>query len=254
MTAAAFLRVYIPATEADSDVLGLPAAHPTGGPTWRMGEFGIVAESLDEDAEFVDYKGQRYVCPRRPRLRMLESVLAFHNGFSGLGGDIIVPEAAAERAAAELDRLLAGAERSQILTSQWHAPLRWFLLFHPDEKLIGFGGPSPELKYRTTRGKATVRLRRSIDALRKAGMVMVTGELEQLSEWLDGFPATWLVELDYATVIHLFSDEELLFDATCEEIWTSIEALEAGDPMEAHRWYEQAAGRWARPMMITYAN
>lgn len=85
-------------------------------------------------------------------------------------------------------------------------------------------------------------------------MVMVTGELEQLADWLGGFPANWLVELDYATVTHLFSDEDLLFDSTCEEIWKSIDALEAGEPIEAHRWYEQAAGRWARPMMITYAN
>jgi hypothetical protein len=254
MTAAALLRVYIPAAEAGMDVLGLPEASPEAAPTWRIGEFGIVAETLVEDAVFVDYRGQRYVCPRRPRLRMLESVLAFHNGFSGLGGDIIVPEASAVRAAEELERLREHSGRSQILTSQWHVPLRWFVLFHPDEKLIGLAGPSPELKYRTTRTEATVRLQRSVKALRAAGMAMVTGELEQLLDWIGGFPENWLVELDYASVTALFSEEDLLFDATCEELWQSIEALENLDPMEAHRWYEQAAGRWAPAMMITYAN
>jgi hypothetical protein len=254
MTAAAHLRVYIPTAEADADVLSLPEASPAIGQTWRIDELGILAESMSEDAVFVDYRGQRYVCPRRPRLRMLEGVLAFHNGFSGMGGDLIVPEAVAIRASDELDHLRAKTGRSQILTSQWHVPMRWFLLFHPDEKLIGLAGPNPELKYRTTRKEATRRLRRCVRALRTAGMEMVTGELEQLAEWVAGFPETWLVELDYSTVTDLFSDEDLLFDATCEELWNSVEALEAKNPMEAHRWYEQAATRWAPAMMITYAN
>lgn len=254
MTAAAHLRVYIPTDEADDDVLGLPEAAAGAAERWRMGEFGLLAEPQAEDAVFVDFRGQRFVCPRRPRLRMLESVLAFHNGFTGLGGDLIIPEEAAVRAADELERLRARAERSQILTSQWHVPLRWFLPFHPDEKLIGLATSNPELKYRTTRREATRRLRRSVRALRAVGMEMVTVEIEQLAEWLAGFPETWLVELDYGTVAGLFSTEDLLFDTTCEDIWNSVEALEAGDPVEAHRWYEKAAGRWAPVMMITYAN
>ncbi len=255
MTASAQLRVYVPADEADDDLLGLPEAKLDDGQvSWRLGEFGLLVEPQSEDAVFVDFRGRRYVCPRRPRLRMLESVLAFHNGFAGLGGDVIVPEAAAARAADELERLRSDATRSQILTSQWHVPLRWFLLFHPDEKVIGLAGPVPELKYRTSRKEATSRLRRSIRALRAVGMEMVTAELEQLSEWLAGFPPTWLVELDYSTVAGLFSTGELLFDTTCDDLWRSVAALEQHDPMEAHRCYEQAAGRWARAMMITYAN
>ncbi|UCG40176.1 MAG: hypothetical protein JSV07_06845 [Acidimicrobiia bacterium] len=254
MTATCHLRIYIPADEAPDEVIGLPPAEPSADARWHMGEFGIVAEPQVDDAVFVEHDGQRFVCPRRPRLRLLESVLAFHNGFTGLGGEVIVPEAAARRAAEELDRLREGGRRSLILTAQWHVPLRWFLLFRPEERLVRVGEGQPEVVYRTTRRAASRRMRRAIRALRGAGMAAVTEEMEQLVEWLSAFPPEWLVELDYGSVVHLFDDALLLLDASCEDLWDSIEALEAGDPMLARDRYERVAAHWAPAMRISYSN
>lgn len=254
MTATCHLRVYIPAEDAPDEIVGLPVADPVATTPWRLGEFGIVAEPQDDDAVFVEHEGERFVCPRRPRLRLLESVLAFHNGFTGLGGEVIVPEAAAQRAAEELDRLREGGRRSLILTSQWHVPLRWFLLFRPEDRLVTVGEGRPHVVYRTGRQSASRRMRRAIRALRGAGMAAVTKEMEQLVEWLSAFPPQWLVELDYGSVAGLFDDASLLLDASCEDLWDSIEALESGDPMGARDRYERVASHWAPAMRITYSN
>lgn len=254
MTATCHLRVYMPAEEAPDEVLSLPPAEPDAPAPWRLGEFGIIAEPQREDAVFVEHDGERYVCPRRPRLRLLESVLAFHNGFTGLGGEVIVPEAAARRAADELERLREDGGRSLILTSQWHVPLRWFLLYRPDDKVVGVGGPLPSVVYRTTRRAASRRMRRAVRALRSAGMAAVTEEMEQLIEWLSEFPADWLVELDYGTVAGLFSEADVLLDSSCEDLWESIEALESRDPLTARDRYERVASHWAPAMRISYVN
>lgn len=254
MTATCHLRVYIPADEAPAEVVGLPPAEPAASSPWRLGEYGIVAEPQVEDAVFVEHEGQRFVCPRRPRLRLLESVLAFHNGFTGLGGEVIVPEAAARRAADELERLREGGRRSLILTSQWHVPLRWFLLFRPDDRVVRVGEGRPEVVYRALRRTASRRMRRAIRALRSAGMAAVTEEMEQLVEWLSAFPPEWLVELDYGSVAALFDDSSLLLDSSCEDLWESIEALESADPMRARDLYERVAAHWAPAMRISYSN
>ncbi|NND85012.1 MAG: hypothetical protein HKN46_07660 [Acidimicrobiia bacterium] len=254
MTATCHLRVYIPADEAPDEIVGLPPAEPFATSRWRLGEYGIVAEPQDDDAVFVEHDGQRFVCPRRPRLRLLESVLAFHNGFTGLGGEVIVPEAAARRAAEELDQLREGGDRSLILTAQWHVPLRWFLLFRPEDRLVQVGEGVPAVAFRTIRRAASRRMRRAIRALRSAGMAAVTEEMEQLVEWLSAFPAEWLVELDYGSVAGLFDDADLLLDSSCEDLWESIEALESGDPMLARDRYERVASHWAPAMRITYSN
>lgn len=256
MTVAAYLRVYVPAEDAAEEWLDLPEAPPVQPPTWRVGPFGITTEPLREDVVVAHHDGGRFLCPRTPRLRMLEGVLAFHNAFDDIGGDAIVPEEVAVRAAAELEslRLRSEASRSHILTSQWHIPLRWFLLFDPSERSLVVDDDGLHLRYRTMRRVATKRLRRAIRTLRSVGMDATTEDMEHLLDWLLEFPPNRLVELDYGRVTALFDPDDLADDHSCDLLWSAIEALESGDAEAARRRYEETAARWADAMLLAYAN
>lgn len=256
MTTAANLRVYVPADDAQASWLAMPPAPSTPVETWRLNPFGITTESLREDVLVAEHDGTRYLCPRMPRLRMLEGVLAFHNAFDELGADLIIPESVAVRAAAELDALRIGSvdNRSHILTSQWHVPLRWFLLFDPSERLLTVDAAGTHLRYRAIRRLATKRLRRAIRALRAAGMDATTEDMEHLLDWLLEFPPNRLVELDYAGVVDLFDTETIADDDSCAMLWSAVECLEEGDFDGARKHYEETASHWAEPMLLAFAN
>ncbi len=256
MTRAAQLRVYVPVEDAEDEWLDLPEAVDDPAPAWREHPFGLTTEPLRNDVVTAVHEGTRFLCPRQPRLRMLEGVLAFHNAFGELGADLIVPESVARRAADELEAMRERSQsaRSHILTSQWHVPLRWFLLFDPTERVLSVDERGLHLRYRTLRRDATKRLRRAIRALRSVGMEATTDDMEALLDWLLAFPPNRLVEVDYAGVVELFDPDDLADDHSCEHLWASIEALEVGDFGGARRWYEETAGRWADAMLLAYAN
>lgn len=234
----------------------MPRAPRTQPETWRVSPFGIMTESLAEDVLVAEHDGTRYLCPRMPRLRMLEGALAFYNAFDELGADLIVPESVAHRAAAELEALRVGSvdNRSHILTSQWHVPLRWFLLFDPSERLLTVDDSGIRLRYRAIRRLATKRLRRAVRALRAAGMESTTQDMEHLLDWLLEFPPNRLVELDYGGVVDLFEPDMVADDDSCELLWAAIECLETDDFDGARRHYEDTASRWADPMLLAFAN
>lgn len=256
MSNAAQLRVYVPADDAQASWLSLPPAPGRRPVAWRLGPFGITTEPLDEDVLVAEHDGTRYLCPRMARLRMLEGALAFHNAFDEMGGELIVPESVALRAAAELETLRRGSEdnRSHILTSQWHVPLRWFLLFDPTERQLEVDESGLHLRYRASRRLATKRLRRAIRALRGAGMASTTEDMEHLLDWLQDFPPNRLVELDYDGVVELFDADTIADDDSCGLLWSAIESLESGDYDAARRFYEDTAAHWADAMLMAFAN
>lgn len=257
MTRSAYLRVYIPGELASTMGLGRVRPHPSGSaPYLRAGRYGLLSEPLLDDALVVEWQGRRFVCPRHPRLRMLEGVMAFHNAYSAIGGELVVPESTARRAATELRRLLEATPhaRSHILTSPWHVPLRWFVLFDPSERAV-VGDPAHGIVYRTSRSDASGRIETALEVLAGADMEQtVVDEVAQLGEWLGEFPAEALVELDYGEVAGLFSEQDLALDDSAAEVWSSVEALARGDWEKAGEEYAAVAGRWARAVAVTYAN
>ena len=99
MTPVAYLRVYVPDDEAPV-VEHMP---PSGaGRVLVRGAYGVWFESLRDDAFVIRQRGRRLVCPRHPRLRMLEGLLAFRHAHPPGIGEVLVPETMARRAAAEL--------------------------------------------------------------------------------------------------------------------------------------------------------
>jgi hypothetical protein len=247
--------MYVPADPAETCERGwVDPEHPGDTNELRYGRYGLVAEPLEDDGFMAEWNGDRWMCPRNARLRMLQGVLAFHNAYAEAGGHLVIPEAMARVAADELERIRHDHPeiRSHILTSAWHVPPRWFLCFSPDEKEMVEVAGHPTIRYRTSQSSAILRVRRALDALHRAGFTRaITGDIEELFEWLEGFVLdSCMVELDYASVAELFPVSQLAMDDSAQEIWESVEALERGDLTEAQERYFELAGRWSLAMSV----
>jgi hypothetical protein len=214
-------------------------------------------ESPREDAFVLEREGRVFICPRRPRLRMLEGLLAFRNAYPAAIAASLVPEALARRAAAELDRLhLRHPEaRSHILTSPFHIPPRWFAAFNPKERELLRGPAGLTIRYRTGRGAAVRRLQRAARILERAGFDEESvGQVRELIGWLRAFPPDSVVELDYGGAARLFGDGELATDETVADVAASLRALERGDFDAAGEHYGRVAARWSHAQALTFAS
>ncbi len=257
MTRSAYLRVYLP--DGSAGLRGLRRRSPDVAtrPALRSGEFGLLSEPMLEDALEVEWGGRRFVCPRFPRLRMLEGVLAFHRAYGDLGGEAIIPESAARRAAEQLRALhdRRPQVRSHILTSPWHVPLRWFVAFDASERELVGRSDGPSIRYRSDRKSASDRIETALEVLREAGMDdVITDDLAELAGWLGDFPPEAMVELDYGGVALMFDRDELESDESAASVWASIEALASEDWETAGEHYTAVASRWAPALAVTYCN
>ena len=255
MIQTAYLRVYSKINGDASYKEHLP--RPRSGYI-TITDFGLVAESMVEDGLFIEWNGESYVCPRRPRLRMLEALLGFRDSYPGITSDQLIPGWVAERAAAELDNMVEVDPdiRSHIVSSPWHVPLRWFAAFDQSEREIyqNDAGASA-IRFRTSLANATERLTHALDVVGTAGFQdSVVDPLRELVDWLLRFPEDSVLELDYAGVASLFSEGDLAMDETASDMRSSLTALDDGDLDEAGINYARAAGRWARAQALAYMN
>jgi len=257
MAKAAYLRVYLPADRLEEPLVHV-AEYDARGRMLTRGEYGVWEESVREDAFVLEDQGRRYVCPRYPRLRMLEGLLAFRNAYRGPTASVLVPEAAAARAARELDRIQERhpSARSHILTSPFYVPLRWFAAFDPAERLlVEDDAGALTIRYRTRMRDALRRMRRSAQVLEDAGFDdAIVEQVSDLVAWMQPFPPRSLLELDYGDVASLFSAAELAIDESAAEVAASLNALEEGDYEGAGEHYSAVASRWAHAQSLVYVN
>lgn len=255
----AYLRVYLP-----EDRIRAWDKHPDPSPerTRRWEPYGFIGESMIEDAWITEWRGGRFVCPRRPQLRMLEGVLALYNAFEGMGRSTIIPEEVARQADRELRKLRASEPdmKSQILTSAWHVPLRWFIPFTPEQRMYeqvekDDGRRHGSIRYRSSLAPAIERVNRAAAILTKAQLPeTLIVELAHLASWLAEFPADSMLELDYGTVGELFESTDLALDESATEVWASIDALASGNPDEAGLHYTKLMGRWSAAFAVAFSS
>lgn len=245
MTKTAFLRVYTPAQDAADD--------PVPG---FVKSFGMLSESEVDLDWIAEWKGQRLVCPRNLRLRVLESTIAFANSFQSLGVGLI-PEDAAAAADRELKSYRAEHpdHRSHVLTSAWHVPVRWFVGFLPEQREVYDVDGRPRIRYRSDIAGVRELLDKAVVALRNVGMVQgPTVEMAQLISWLEPFPNDSMVELDYAEVSDLFDPKDLVLEDSVALTQESVEALLAGDMLRAGELYGTVVTRWAHAYSVTFSS
>jgi hypothetical protein len=255
MPRAAYLRVYLPAERFDGVREHVAATRVPK--VLHRGDYGVWYESTRDDAFRIDWEGRRYVCPRHPWLRMLEGLIAFRNSYSGSSAAMLVPDRIADSAAEELTRMHRGRPgvRSYILTSGWHVPLRWFAAFDAAERELVEADGGLTIRYRTPLPEAVARLARAVRILDEAGFDEVIVEpVRSLIGWLDGFPNSGVVELDYGSVASLLVDGDLVLDESAAEVAASLDALEDGDLEKAGEYYAAVASRWAHAQSLAYAS
>ncbi len=255
MIRSAYLRVYLPVDDPSDWRAHVP---PAGPARLTVGAIGVWQESLVEDAFRAEWQGGRWVCPRHPRLRMLEGLLAFRNAYPGSVGTTLAPERVVRQAAGELEamRKRQPEVRSHIITSSWHVPLRWFAAFSSDEREVGERRDgSMFIRYRTGLRQARRRLSRAIVTLTDAGLdETVVAPVEDVVEWLADFDGDSMLELDYGSVAGMFSDGQLVMDESAADIAASLDALASGDLDTAGSHYAAAASRWATAQALVWAN
>lgn len=236
----AYLRVYRPARE-----VRLPVSLGTGDVP-RLGAATLTTESQVADAWEVEWNGRIWRCPRAPRRRMLESVVAYHQATTRFGVGIVDGGVAAS-ARRELTHIRAGvAEPASVMVSAWHPPLRWFIAFDPDDQV------EPML-LRTGLEDAVRRVDGTTEAMRRQGLPsMWIDDLASLGSWLEAFPGDGMAELDYRQVGWRLGSTML--DETVTDVSASVVALAAGDLEEATRQYTTALGRWAEAQALGYSS
>ena len=252
MIRSAYLRVYVPADRAGSWM-----SHPSGArhrAIMRASDHFVWSETTADDAFTVEWEGRRYVCPRYPRLRMLEGAVAFNATHPG---SMLLPDLTAQRLATELDAIRAEAPdaRSYILTSPWHVPLRWFVPFLPEQKEVYELAGVTSARYRTTVGAGLPRVARAAAILDAAGFDdAVIEQVRDLERWLAEFSTGAMLELDYAGVAGLFQAADIALDDSAEEVAASLTALEEYDYERAGERYAAVATRWAPAQALGYVN
>ena len=252
MIRTAYLRVYLPRERAsDWD----PHVSRQAAPNLvRADERFMWQEPTSNDAFTVEWNGRSYVCPRFPRLRMLEGVLAFSKAYPGAA---LIPTTAVRSAADELARLRSDAPRarSHILSSSWHVPLRWFAAFDSEDRDLYEAPFGLSLRYRGLLGAGVDRVERAVRILDEAGFDdPVISQVRDLERWLSEFSRDAMLELDYATAATLFADGDLALDESAADVGSSLAALAAGDFEQAGTHYAAVATRWAQAQALTYVN
>jgi hypothetical protein len=251
MIRAAYLRVYLPAGDAPSYPQHVGDATAT---VMRGNDHFLWAESITDDAFAVEWNDRRYVCPRHPRLRMLEGLLAFNNAFPET---VLIPESEVASAGEELSALrdTSPTMRSHILTSPWHVPIRWFAAFYHEERELYDGADGLSIRYRARLGDALERVGRAAQIIDGAGFqAAIVHQIRGLESWLEDFPPDALLELDYGNVATLFSEGDLVLDESAADAAASLKALENGNLDEAGTFYAAVARRWGPVQSLAFAN
>lgn len=270
MIPSSHLRVYQPLDSfSDSERERWAAYIKSGGPRvpakilYRdvafegVGQTGVMYPMVAEHAFVRKVNGVWLVCPWRMKFRMLVSLLSFRNALPFDVADAFVPESEAEKAIDELDRLRNDTPgmRANIATAAWHVPIRWFVPFEDAERIVTDEESRIRVRYESDLASARSRVGRGHSIVAGAGLPEgVVKALSELCEWLDEFPPTSLVELDYGSVADLFDRSDLLKDRSAGEIWACLEALETGDFAESTRRYAELVGWWGRVQALENAN
>lgn len=250
MIRTAQLRVYMPV-----DRVGTfdPHLDPRRAIVRVSDEFVWEGPTAD-DAYTAEWNDQVFVCPRYPRLRMLEGLLSFRDDHPGT---TLTSELAVRRAAQEISRIRSSepTARSYILTAAWHVPLRWFACFDPATRELYEAPHGTSIRYRTSVHEAAVRISRAVEILEDAGFAdVLIQDVSDLEHWLREFAGDGLLELDYDDVARLFDDGSLAFDESGADINRSLSALERLEYDDASLAYAEVAGRWAPFQALAYVN
>ncbi|MFG2061669.1 hypothetical protein ACGFIK_09620 [Micromonospora sp. NPDC048871] len=274
---ASYLRVYEPLTAFDRDrqaywrryVEQGRAVAPVEGPGRQrtsvieaLGAGWTRLPDLPEEAYVLEADEGLLVCPWNLRIRVAEAALSARDGVPPVLADAFVPPVLAGQAKAVVEDWRSGARvlergvprvHEQIAT--WGVPLRWFVLFDPEERQHVTAPDRRALRFRTEISKARRRSSRALSVLRKSvGDAPITEAVEEAARWLEEFHPRSVVELDYGGLVDLLSDETLVEDDSPELVAAGLAGLSEGEAEEASAAYDKLVARWRAVQLLERCN
>ena len=235
------------------------------------GHVGLIYPVSGDHAYVRRVHGQWLVCPWSVQMGVLTGILSFRGAVSADVAGVLVPDSEAARAASEMDRLRREnpAARDNVAIAAWHVPFRWLAAFDDAERILTAERPwarlgpaslagergTVRIRYETDLALGVTRLRRAHAILDEAGLdESIVTPVGELADWMSGFDADSILELDYWGLSSLVSVEELEADRSAGEIWACLEAMELGDVDESRRRYSALAAWWEQVRAVERAN
>lgn len=215
-----------------------------------------VHESRDAFVAVVD--GVTHICPWRTRLRSWLALEDLKRRLPRPVLDAVLPPVVRLQAESDYERWRERNPdvRPWILSSTWHVPVRWFVLFSDEERefepvrLEEANGSAkrrsgPVLRYRTPMVQARRRVARGLRVLRDAMQEgpLIEG-LVEVGRWLEDFHPRALVELDYGGLVHAVPENHLAEDRSAADVAEGLKALREGDGTRAGHAYAKLTDRW----------
>ena len=208
---------------------------------------GLLAPGGREAADVRVFDGRTHLAPHRMRLRVLRSIADGPDELMAELWPMVVPKKEARRARRELSRLHRRDPHAVpfVLQSAWHVPLRWFVLFRPEERTIADDELARlRLRYRTPTRRAMRRIENVMPTLRRSDFAQLGELLVDLHQWLIAFDPRSIVELDYGGLSDLMSWDEMDDDHSAEQIQRALDALARHESAESAEVYQSLLVRW----------
>ena len=209
---------------------------------------GLLAPAGPDGAEVRLFEGRTYLAPHRMRLRVLQTLVDFREEQPLELWDDFVPKKEARRARRQLAKLRRRDPLSVPFIQQtaWHVPLRWFVLFRPEERTIADDEAGRlRLRYRTPARRAMRRVENAMPILRRSDLGPLGELLVDLHQWIAAFDPRSFVELDYGELSDLMSWDEMDDDHSAEQIQYALDALAKHEASESADAYQSVLVRWA---------
>lgn len=283
---AAYLRVYEPlaafsgpdrvrwAARAAAVAADAPGGDggPTPGPAAREHREGlenllatppaIAPAHESQDAYVLLHDGVPVVCPTQTRLRCWTTLAHLHREYPAAVLDVFWPRVVIDQALVDHERWKADHPdvHPHIRSSGWHVPVRWFVLFASDDRVLvpageGEAAAPGELYYRTPMVQARRRIARALRVLRDNvdDGALITG-LEGVGRWLEEFHPRSLVELDYGGLVRLSAMDDLAAENSVQHVADGLAALGDGDGARASAAYAKITERWQSVRALEHAS
>jgi hypothetical protein len=209
---------------------------------------GFLAPGGREAAEVRAFDGRTYLAPHRTRLRVLNAIADQPEEYLADLWDLILPSREARRARRELGKLRRRDPHAVpfVLQSAWHVPLRWFVLFRPEERSIADDDRGRlRLRYRAPVRRAMRRIENALPALRRSDLAQLGELVIELHQWIATFDPRSVLELDYGELSDLMSWDEMDDDHSAEQMQRALDALAKHEPGESAEAYQSVLVRWA---------
>lgn len=181
------------------------------------------------------------VCPVQEDVRGWHALDVLTESWPSMEIDIVVPRAARRRAASDRAEWLQGRPNVQVYTrtATWEVPPEWLVAVVADEDEVVT--TEAGVRVRTPLLTASARAEWAADILmEKAPGNDISQNMREISDWLDHFDLSSIVELDYAGLT-----ADIWPDSSSGAVHRWVEALDADDEAAAEAALGEYVSQWA---------